>query len=741
MKLHQRMLSWLALAWLAACTAAPNPTATPTPAPSPTLAPPAFAVTRAPDAAAAAAAFLEAWQADDYPAMYGLLAPASQQALSLEVFTARYMNVMVEAAIPPGQVAYEILSATTTPDSASVQYRLRLNSVHFGEIARETQMALTMETGAWRILWDETMILPELAGGNLLRRVTIPPERGNIYDRNGALLVGPGEGYAVGVVPAQINRDLEENMLNLLEDATGTPWEYLYLTYLEYGYQADFYVPLVDVAASVLNPYYDALLSYDAINLAFYSGRYYYGTGIETGYVSAIQPEEVETYTRLGHLWAERVPRAGVELWADEYLAGKRAATLYLDNPAGEQLSILGNTPGGPADTVYLTLDRTLQTQAQRAIKDFRGAIVVLERDSGRVLALVSSPGFDPNLFNPDNFNALWTSPLNDPRDPLFNRATRGQYPLGSVFKIITMAAALESGLFTPESTYDCQYEFTELLPNGPILYDWTFTREDEPPSGLLTLPEGLMRSCNPWFYHIGLAFFNQGLRNLIPDMARGFGLGAPTGIIGVPEEAAGQVPADPDEELEATNIAIGQGDLLVTPLQVAAFVAAVGNGGTLYRPQMVEQIVSPTGAVLLQFQPEVVGTLPVSPENLAVIQQAMGEVVRGSRGTARATFGAFPYAIAGKTGTAEVGGGLDPHSWFVVYTDEGNPDRPDIAVVVIAENAGEGSEIAAPIARRVLEVYFNGRPSRLYPWEIRMDVPEDLLPTDQAEENGEEDE
>lgn len=737
MKFQKRILTLLFLGGMVACSTPPPPTATSTPAPTPTLSQPAFAVTHAPDPASVGTAFLEAWKTDDYATMYGMLSLASQAAISQDTFTERYLKVMIEAAVPVGAVDYEILSTTTTPESAVIAYRVHLNSVHFGDITRDSQLALGLENGTWRIAWDETMILPELAGGNVLSRITVPPERGLIYDRNGEVLVGPGNGYAVGVVPAQINPDLEDGMLSVLDRATGVPWEYHYVKYLDYGYEADFYVPLVDVEASILDPFYNTLAGYDAIQVTPFSGRYYFGTGIETGYVSAIQPEEVDAFTRQGYLWAERVPRAGVELWADSYLAGKRAATLSLNNPAGEQLSVLGNAPGGPADSVYLTLDKNLQNQAQTAINRFRGAIVVLERDTGRVLAMVSSPGFDPNLFNPDNYNALWESPLNDPRDPLFNRATRGQYPLGSVFKIITMAAALESGLYTPDSTYDCQYEFTEL-PGTP-LYDWTYEHflEDEEtlPSGILTLQEGLMRSCNLWFYHIGLGLYNQGLRNLIPEMARAFGLGSPTGIIGVPEEEGGQVPVDPDEPLEATNLGIGQGDLLVTPLQVASLVAAVGNGGTLYRPQMIERIVSSTGTVLDQFSPEVVGTLPVKPETLAAIQEAMGMVIRESRGTAYDVVGAYPIEMYGKTGTAQVGGGLDPHAWFVTYTNEGDPEKPDIAVVVIAENAGEGSEIAAPIARRVLDIYFFGQPRLRYPWEDRLGVPNDLLPEEEKPE------
>jgi penicillin-binding protein 2 len=231
------------------------------------------------------------------------------------------------------------------------------------------------------------------------------------------------------------------------------------------------------------------------------------------------------------------------------------------------------------------------------------------------------------------------------------------------------------------------------------------------------------MRSCNPYFWHIGLDLFNLGETKSVSEMARGFGLGRLTGVVGL-EEEVGQAP-DPATQVDAVNMAIGQGDILVTPLQVANFVAAIGNGGTLHKPQLVEGLAPPDGEPTQLFKPEVIGKLPIGAENIKVIQDAMVGVIRNEkpRGTAWHVFTGLEIPVAGKTGTAQSGTDL-PHAWFAGYTFAEQPDKPDIAVAVLVENIGEGSDYAAPIFRRIVELYFSGQPQKLYPWESSYNVP-----------------
>lgn len=707
----------------------PTPTVTAIPVlPTPTLGEALIEVTPAPDPNPVAEAYLQAWKDEDYATMYQSLTRLSRDAITEENFTTRYREAVAEAAA--SSVDTSILAAfVKSPFSAEVSYRVVFHSVLVGDIQRDTTMNLSQEDGQWRVEWDSTLILPELAGENRLLMEISTPSRGNIYDRQGSAIVAQSDAWALGLDTGKVDWNTSGGLLSLIYSATNIRPETLRPTMEAYSEQ-NYYLPVADLSSDQIAPYYESLLQWDAVLLTPFRARYYFDDGIAphvTGYVRVIQEGEVEEYKRLGYNpWRDRVGEMGLENWGEPYLGGKRGGTLKVVAADQSVVTILASTEPQPAQAIYTTIDKDLQEHAQVALNGFRGAIVVLERDTGRVLVLASSPGYNPNLFEPSNYNSsqLLASIFNPNTIPLLNRATLGQYPLGSVFKIITISAALQSGLYTPETEYNCRYDFTELP--GVTLYDWTWEHflDDgkTQASGILTLPKGLMKSCDPYFYHIGYDFYSRGMTSYVSDLAHAFGLGSTTGV--QLDEEEGQVPV-PDGPLEATNQAVGQGKMLVTPLQVANFVAAVGNGGTLYQPSVVEKIVAWNGEPTYVFTSTIRNTLPISPTYLKVVQDAMVTVI-GPNGTARSVgtyLGSYNIPAAGKTGTAQTGY-TDPHAWFAGYTFANRPDRPDIAVAVVLENAGEGSEWAAPVFKAIVRLYFYpDQPREPFAWEKAVGV------------------
>ncbi|MEA2007992.1 MAG: penicillin-binding transpeptidase domain-containing protein [Chloroflexota bacterium] len=695
------------------------------PTATPGLPTPVVQTTAVPSVEAAAASYLDAWAADDYAAMYALLDDASKAEISETEFSDLHRDIAAELALE--SLEYDILSTTTTPTTAQVAYQIRYNSVLIGVLQRDIVMTMSL-AGEWQIAWRKTMILPELEGENHLWLQRHVPSRGNIYDRTGNVAIAYAEAISLGFTPPIASYKKADKLLNEVSLALGTPPEALAAKYAGYSADGSWYIPLGAVSIDEVDPRLGILESYtnNGLLLRTFEGRYYFGGGVAPqtlGYVRYIYESEEDEYLRMGYARDEKIGDQGVERWGESYLTGTRGGTLMVLDENEDVVTQLVSTAPEPAQEIYTTIDKDFQLAVQAAMSGYYGAIVVLEQDTGRILAMASSPSFDPNAFNPYNYNSTQQlqEMYNTQASPLLNRATQGLYPLGSVFKIITASAALESGEYVPEDSYYCGYHFTEL--SGRELHDWTWDhfQEDEKtlPSGELTLPEGLMRSCNPWFWHIGLGLYSKGMTDTISEMARGFGLGSVTGIE-VLEEETGNIPV-PQSETDATNLAIGQGDTQVTPLQVAQFVAALGNGGTLYRPQIIESIQTLNGEEIYSFEKEAVGELPISQATMDVIKSALIEVVENPRGTAAHRFRGLQIPVAGKTGTAESGSWL-PHAWFVGYTFANDENKPDIAVVVIAENAGEGSDIAAPIFRRVVELYFD-QYLRFYPWEAKIGV------------------
>lgn len=665
-------------------------------------------------------AYLTAWVDQDYETMYGMLTPLSRDAQSFEDFAARYTVVWDEGAFL--DIRHEIISKLVNVDSAQVSYQVTFTSALVGDFSREITMDLSYEEDDWRVAWSEHLILPELVGGNRLSMQPFIPSRGIIYDKNGSALVINTDAVAVGLVVSALSEDNRDATFEQLARITGRlPG---YFEWLALQPDAPDYIPITEITLAE----YNEIEPVGATSFREYFDTHLYldgGVGPHLlGYVSPIQPGEVEIYKEQGIPVDALVGRLGLEAITEDQLAGETGGELYVVGPDNNVVTILTGKEPQPGQAVYSTIDKDLQIGAQRALEGFNGAIVVLERDTGRVLAMASSPDFNQNAADPNNFNSIYDWP---PAETAFlNRATQGQYIPGSIFKVIPLAAALESGLYTLDSQLDCQHTYRHAEVDWE---DWTLAK-GLPPSGPLNLLEGLMRSCNPFYYDIGVSLYNNGFENAIAEMARGFGLGSPTGIMGFPEEA-GQIDA-PANSVDSLQQAIGQHTTTITPMQAAGYVAALGNGGTLYQPQFIERIEDTSGIATQSFSPNTTGQLPVTAETLASILDGMRLVTQDPRGTASSTFGNFQIAVAGKTGTAQ-NPGPEGHAWFIGFTEEGREDLPDLAIAVIVEEVGDGSEFAAPIFRRMLEIYFFGQAQTLFPWESEIGVP--ALPEELIEE------
>ena len=713
-----RLTAILLMIFLAACTPAARTTGTPAgPGPTASRGKPApfLAVTAAPDARAAVTAFLKDWQAENYSGMYAMLTKVSQDAITRADFTTRYQDVANNLTLK--SLEYAVTGVMTNPTNAQAAYQITYHTNLVGDLTRQMTVNLALENGAWKLQWDDGMIMPELKGGNKLALTINVPARGNIYDSSGVALASQADAVAISLHTGELVPSQEGTLLTELSKLTGKTPESIKALY-EYPVSIGQNWPVVvgEANSADVEKRMGVLSGLGGLYLEKYRNRFYPDGGVAphvVGFVSAIYPNELADYTRRGYPPDEVVGRSGLEQWGENYLAGVRGASLHVVDPQGKIVTMLAETNAQPADSIYTTLDYNLQEQTQKAINGFKAAAVVMERDNGKILAMASSPGFDPNQLIPNN-------PLaGSIKGDYNNRATMGQYPLGSVFKIISMSAALESGVYTPETTMDCQQTWTTPELPGTVLTDWT-KDYGIPASGVLDLPQALMRSCDPYFYQLGLNLFDQKGPDYMASIARQFGLGSRTGIDSI-ADAAGNVQ-DPVMKIDAVHLSIGQYTLLVTPLQVADFVAAVGNGGTLYVPQVVDKISPLDGAPLFSFAPKVRGKLPVTADHLKVVQSAMRSVISDVKGTAHYVFMGMQIPIYGKTGTAQTSQEL-PDAWFAAYTDDNQPNKPDIAVVVVAENSGEGADFAAPMVRRLLEVYFTGQPQRLYPWEASYNV------------------
>lgn len=649
-------------------------------------------------------AFLQAWMQARYSDMFALLSAQSQAQVSESEFTDFYRSIAANAKLT--SLDAQLVSLLADGSQARGRFRVRYASQAVGEFERECQITLLLENLEWRVNWSPSLVFPEMVQGSTVQVVYQASVRGNIYDGNEHALATQASEVTVGVVPALIQD--EQTLLATLSRILGRAPSEIQAKYKD-APRLDWFMPVAVITPEQNQAHYDELSQLAGISLRESFKRSYPDGALVShiiGYIGQISEEELRTWHAKGYQSGDLIGKSGLEAWAEPYLAGQRGAQLLLVSPAG-QVTILGQRPAVHSRNVIVTIDLELQQAVTDILGERLGAIAAMDPRDGSVLAMVSYPSFDSNAFATGVSAETWSALTSDPRNPLLNRAIQAVYPAGSIFKVVTMAAGLENGGFTPQSTFTCNGSWS--APGD--------TRRCYSVHGTLDLVRGLTQSCDVVFYTLGRSLYDTNPQAL-PAMARAFGLGTPTGI-DLPGESSGLVPDEAWKQRvrgegwypgDNVNLSIGQGDLLVTPLQMTVLYAALANGGTLYRPHVIAKIPawSPDQEDIVPGG-EVIGTLPLSAEHMAAIRRGMEGVTQPPYGTSQKVFKDMPIAVAGKSGTAENNFEL-PHSWWVGYAPAENPE---IVVAAIVENSGEGSQYAGPAVRQVIEAWYRLRVQR----------------------------
>jgi penicillin-binding protein 2 len=433
------------------------------------------------------------------------------------------------------------------------------------------------------------------------------------------------------------------------------------------------------------------------------------------GYLGEVDENELkqakETPYRMGAL----IGKYGVEYRWENDLRGTDGGRQIEVDALGREIRPLGIVEPFPGNNLFLTIDLDLQRTAEEAYQDKNGALVAMDPKTGRILAMVSKPSFEPDIFARNILPEEWKSLVENPHHPLQNKGIQGQYPAGSTFKIVTAIAGLESGSITPDTQFFCKGTF----PYG----NRDFRCWKEGGHGAISLHRAIVESCDIYFYQVGL---KVGV-DLIAHYANEFNLGRVTGI-SLPHEKPGTVPSSswkkkrfgvPWYSGETLSFSVGQGYLNATPLQLLMLISGVATGGKQYLPQVVERVENIYGKKLKEYPPVELRKANVSEKTLQIVQEALRGAVNDPHGTGW-TCALKEVKVAGKTGTAQVirlpdnfkKGDMNrvpqkfrDHAWFVAYAPF---EDPKIAIAVLVEHGGFGASAAAPIAKKVIEKYLN---------------------------------
>jgi penicillin-binding protein 2 len=550
---------------------------------------------------------------------------------------------------------------------------------------------------------------------NRIRIKSVKAPRGLIYDRNGVLIVDNRPSFNLKIV-LEDARPLEKT-INKLSELINVPYQELWDKISQFE-KKSYYKPFVlkqNLSRNQLAVVEAHNFDLPGIIIAVEPRRnYIYKKSCAhlLGYIGEINKKELDSKKYTGVASGDSIGRYGLEKSFEELLRGSRGGKQVEVDANGRVIRVLREVDPVPGKNLYLTVDFELQHMAESMLKEKAGAIIAMDPANGEVLAMASAPSFDQNDFIGGVSTAKWHELISDSKKPMINKAFQGEYPPGSIYKIVSAIAALE------EKSIDLN---TKSICPGYYKYgNRTYKCWRKGGHGEVGILESIEQSCDVFFYHVGE---KVGVDTLA-KYARGCGLARKTGIV-LGNELKGLIPTsqwklkrfgEPWQGGENLSIAIGQGYDLVTPLQMAVLIAAVGNGGVLYQPQILKYVKNSNGNIFKKKVPVIIGSLPASEETLRIVKKGLFNVVQGKKGTAKIVR-LKGIEIAGKTGTAQVfsikqGEDIDEdklqynlrdHAWFICYAPAVNPV---IAVSVLIEHGRHGSSGAGPVAKAVVKKY-----------------------------------
>jgi penicillin-binding protein 2 len=546
----------------------------------------------------------------------------------------------------------------------------------------------------------------EASDKNRIRIRPIAAPRGILFDRKGLPLVDNRPAFTLSLIPRELERDpiQRDATLGRLASLLQIPFAELQEAVLRVS--PDSILPVrvrrglsMDDVARVE----EWKLELPGVIVEVEPQRAYPNSRFAAhllGYVREASDEQLKQgrYRR-----GDMVGQSGLERLLDEFLRGKDGGERIEVDAMGRQMRMIQSTEPHPGAQVVTTVDRRIQEAAEKAMEGHAGAVVVMDPRNGDILAMVSTPAFEIDRFTGTIDRTAWLRVIQDPEHPLLNRTIQSQYAPGSVFKIVVAAAGLQEGTIAPTDRTNCTGDFR--------LGEWTFKDWKAGGHGSVDLLEAMRHSCNIYFYEKGLKIGGS----VIAKYATAFGLGAATRI-DLPGEKLGLIPQPKlrrDKRVggwhagETVNMSIGQGAVLVTPMQVARFMSAVANGGVLWKPRLVQRIERPEKGVVWSDGGTVIGHVELSPMVWAFLRHSLWSVVNENGTGAGARIAGLD--VAGKTGTAQMiansraDKGQD-HAWFASFAPVSDPEA---VVVVLVERGGKGGQVAAPIARKVLNAIF----------------------------------